>query len=231
MAGVLFLVAMGSSVLGGSVVDNVLGSSDYLQGLHDSRNVVVTGVILELVNCGAVVGIAVVLFPILRKYSEAMATGYVGFRVVEATLLAVAATVPLALMGIGSDYAGLVDASSAAALGDALRSAREAIYGLMVAFAFGIGAFLLYSMFYGSRLVPRFISIWGLVGVACVVALNVLNTYRDVEGMDVSMILAIPIITNEIFLGFWLILKGFNNVPRWASSAEVGGEGMTSGGL
>jgi hypothetical protein len=71
-----------------------------------------------------------------------------------------------------------------------------------------LGALVLYVLLYQSRLVPRFISVWGLIAAVSILAWNLL----EMVGLHISvgMVFALPIILNEIFLGFWLILRGFD---------------------
>ena len=221
VVGVLFLTAMGASLVGGGLIGSALDVSDPLAAAHSSSAKVVAGVLLELVNCAAVVGIAVLLFPILRRRSQAVAFGYVGFRIIETALIAVAAVIPLALIELGQTYAG-AEGDSIGGLGPALLASREQLLGLGVATFFCLGATLLYSLLYRSRLVPRFISVWGLIGVVSVFALNVIQAFAGGEATSATMVLAVPIITNEIFLGIWLLTRGFTEAPP-ASEAAHGG--------
>jgi hypothetical protein len=146
----------------------------------------------------------------------------VAFRVIEAGLLAVAAIIPLAFVGLSSDQ-GRKEAATASlgSLAPVLLPMREQLYGLGLVVFFCLGAALLYSVLYRVTLVPRFISLWGLAAVAAVFVWNLLDTL-GVDGGAVAAILAVPIIANEIFLGVWLIAKGFNAPPAVASGAESG---------
>jgi hypothetical protein len=72
---------------------------------------------------------------------------------------------------------------------------------------------------YQFKLLPKFISIWGFVGAALILALNVLLTF-GVEVGSIGLVLALPIISNEIFLGIWLIAKGFNPSAIASRSAK-----------
>ena len=74
-------------------------------------------------------------------------------------------------------------------------------------FAFIIGAACLYTSFYRTRLIPRWLSVWGLVGTLPYVA-NYLLHYFGI-GPDL-MFLAIPLAVQEMVMGLWLIIKGFN---------------------
>ena len=80
-----------------------------------------------------------------------------------------------------------------------------------------------YSL-YQSRLIPRFLSVWGLVGAALAIAggLIAISGYRAGAVMPTStMILALPTMLNEIFLGIWLIVKGFNPSAIASGSATT----------
>jgi hypothetical protein len=208
VAGVLFLLALVVSILGGGLSEAVLTAPEYLANVYPNRSQVIIGVLLELVNAAAVVGIAAALFPVLRRHQESMAVGYVGLRVVEAMVQVVAVISPLAMIALGKAYLGEAapDVANYTLVGTVLMAARTQSTGLLLPVFFGLGAAVLYIVLYQSRLVPRFISVWGLVGVVGVLALNLLGAFD----VSVSAILVAPIILNEAFLAIWLIVKGFS---------------------
>jgi hypothetical protein len=221
IAGVLFLTAMVTSLVGGGWLESILAAPDYLATIAANETQVIVGVLLELINCAAVVGIAVVLFPVLKRHSEALALGYVGIRVVEAVILIVAVISPLLLITLSQEYVavGPSDASYFQTLGALFIAARAYLTGLLTSVFFGLGAVLLYYSLYQSKLVPRFISVWGFIGVASVLTWNLLEAF----GMSISagMVFGLPIILNEILLGIWLIVKGFNSSPIASPAAQV----------
>jgi hypothetical protein len=210
IVGVLFLTAMVTSLLGGVWLESIQSAPDYLITVSANETQVIIGVLLELINCAAVVGIAVMLFPILKRHSEALALGYVGIRVVEATILIVAVISPLLLITLSQEYvaAGASDASYFQTLGTLVIAARAHLAGLLVLAFFSLGAVLFYYSLYQSKLVPRFISVWGFIAVALVLAWNLLETFGI--SIRAGMVFGLPIILNEVFLGIWLIVKGFN---------------------
>jgi hypothetical protein len=208
IAGALFLTAMVTSLFGGGLLESILNAPDYLVSVSANTTQVLIGMSLELINGIAVVGIAVALFPILKRQDEGIALGYVGFRVIESVFCIVGAVIPLSLITLSQEYlkAGAsADASSFQTLGALFIAARAHLAGLLIPIFFGLGALLFYYLLYQSKLIPRFISVWGFIGVALMLTLNFLEI-----DMSVGMILALPIILNEIFLGIWLIVKGFN---------------------
>jgi hypothetical protein len=85
LIGALFLVATGSFMIGTGLLDPVLHQPDFLAGLYPDRTNVVVGLFLEFINAVAVVGIAMLLYPILKKHNEALALGYFGSRIIEST--------------------------------------------------------------------------------------------------------------------------------------------------
>jgi hypothetical protein len=218
IVGAFFLIAMVTSLAGGIWLESILGAPDYLSTVSANKVQVLTGSLLELINCIAVVGIAVGMFPIFKKYGEGLALGYVALRIIEAAVLVVAVISPLALIPLSQAYvaAGSSDAASFQAVGALLVAVRAQLAGLLVPIFFGAGALIFYSLLYRSRLLPRFISIWGLIAVVALLSWNLLEAF----GMSISagLIFGLPIILNEILLGIWLIAKGFNPGPLASES-------------
>jgi hypothetical protein len=220
VVGALFLIAMVASLAGGVWLESITSASDSLTAISTSTPQVITGVLLELINGIAVVGIAVVIYPVLRRHHEVLALGYVAFRLLEAAVIIAAVISPLSLLTLSQEYlaAGAANASYYQAAGAALIAARTQIVGLLIPVFFGLSALIFYVVLYRSRLVPQFISVWGIIGVILMLAWNLLEAY----GIHVSigMVLALPIILNEIFLGLWLIARGFNPSAIAFGSAE-----------
>lgn len=90
---------------------------------------------------------------------------------------------------------------------------RYGLVNLLVPLSFCAGAALFYGVLYKSRLVPRFLSVWGVVGVGLILAMNLLSAFGRVHFRETMMALALPMILNEVFLGFWLLVRGFAPGP------------------
>ena len=210
IVGSLFLIAMVTSLVGGIWLETMISAPDYLITVSANQSQVIIGVLLELINCIAVVGIAVAMFPIFRQQNEALALGYVALRIIEGVILIAAVISPLLLIRLSLEYlsAGAPDASTFQTSANLLLSARAYIAGLLVPIFFSLAALVFYYLLYQSILVPRFISIWGLIAVVLLLAWNLLETFGI--SVPAGMIFGLPIILNEIFLGIWLIAKGFN---------------------
>jgi hypothetical protein len=219
IVGVLFLLGYVGVFLGAAFYAPILDGPDYLAQVYPGRAGLIRGMLIELINDAAVIGIGVLLFPILRRYGEGLALGYAGLRVVEAALLVVGKACVLPLIAVSQKYlaAGAGDASSFQAVGTLALAAREWNGKLSTAF-FILGALVLYAMLYRSRLVPRFISVWGLVAAAALAVANLLGVPDPTQSFEPAMILYFPIMISELLLAIWLIAKGFN---RSALAAEA----------
>jgi len=211
-AGALFLTAMAASLLGGGLVESVISAPDYLLAVSENETLVIAGTLLELANAIAVVGIGVLMFTVLKQHNEIMALGYLSIRVVEAVFCSVIVISPLSLIRLSQEYsiAG-ADAAYLQTVGAQSIAERASVYDLLIPVFFSLGALLLYSSLYQSKLLPRFISVWGLIAAILILTLNLLSTFNVEVGMGASLIFALPIILNEIFMGIWLIVKGFNS--------------------
>jgi hypothetical protein len=220
IVGALFLIAIAASLIGGLLIESIISAPDYLMTVSADETEVTIAVLLELINGIAVVVIAVMMFPIFKKYSEATALGYVAFRIIEAVIIIAAVISPLALIALSQEYltAGASDASSYQTIGRSFIAVREHLLGQMLGIFFSLGALLFYCLLYRTKLVPRFISVWGFVGVALVLAWNLLELFG--YHFSAGIIFGLAIILNELFLGIWLIAKGFDLSTIVSDSAK-----------
>ena len=216
IVGVLFVMALVPFLIGQALYEPILSSPDYLDKVDTDRVTVVIGILLEFASALAIILIPVVLFPVLRRHSEILALAYVSFRLFEAVLLSVAQIFKLSLVSLGQGYldSGGVDASVLQNVGSSLQSV---IYwvdhdGLIYLIVFVTGALVLNTALFRSRLIPRWLSIWGLAGAVAVLAGSVMATF-DVF-LVLAMILVIPIGLQEQVMAVWLIVKGFNPTSR-----------------
>ena len=67
--GALFLTAMVTWFIGYMLIESITSALDYLVAVSENENQVIIGVLFELINSAAVVGIAVMMFPILKKHN------------------------------------------------------------------------------------------------------------------------------------------------------------------
>jgi hypothetical protein len=224
IVGVLFLAGYVGVFVGDAISGPVLNAPDYLSTIYPNRTQVIIGILMEvLLNDVPVVGIGVMLFPIFKKHGEGIALWYAGIRVIEAITLIVGAISVLTLVTLSKEYiaAGAVDVSSYQASGALAQAGRHWAADVMTTVFFIIGALILYSILYTSKLVPRFISVWGLIAAASLIVANVLGVPDLTQSFQPAMILYFPIVLSELLLALWLIGKGFNQSAIVSGSAKT----------
>jgi hypothetical protein len=190
--GVLFFAATASYSVGNALIASALEAPDDL--LDPNIAQIRVGVLLEFINSAAVVGIGVLLFPILREYSEGIALGYAGSRIIESVLLLVGALSALLLLTL--EWHDLAFQ--------------------MAMIVLGAASLLLCYILYRFRLVPRAISVLGFVGYIAIFAYG----WLEISGQSIGLVLFIPGAVFEIVFPLWLIIKGFNEPAVTARSVK-----------
>jgi len=208
VVGVLFIVATAAAIVGEMLLLPSIEST-YLAEAASAEIRVITGALLEVVLAISVVGIAVMLFPVLKKQGDGMALGYVGARTLEGVLVLGGAISALLLLTLSRDY-GATGAAGVEPLGDVLLAAREWTYWLGPMLMFSVSALILYALLFRAHLVPNWLSIWGFIGGVLLLVRAVLEMYGVEFSTVVQGIIAAPIGVNEMVLAVWLIFKGFN---------------------
>ena len=210
--GVLFLIGTVSGVFSAGVLVPVLDVQNDLSNVASAGNEVILGVFLLMVMSVALIAIAVVIFPIMKKQSEAIAVGYVAARILEVTPFIIGIFVLLAFSKVSQDFVSAGAPAGSMFLG--LAGSLNAIFNWTAVIGgqiiFSLTAVVLNYSFFKSRIVPRWISVWGLLGAPLMLASGVI----DVAGFEASQVITIgfvvPLALNEMVLAIWLIVKGFN---------------------
>jgi len=205
IVGVLIITALASSTLSGVFLGSTT-DPDYLTAVSANENKVLIGVLFMVALTASVVAIPIMMFPILKMHNESLALMYVGAKIFEGASDAVLAISKLLLLTLSREYVNAV--APVASYFQTSGSLLIAVYdwtGVLENFPYSLGALIFYYLLYRSKLIPRWLSGWGLIGATLMIATGLWRMY------DPSMIyLAIPLILNEIVLAAWLIIKGFN---------------------
>lgn len=213
ITGALFIVATAASLLSTAFLGSV-GADDYLTKMAANEGQVATGVLLRFIMAFASAAIAISLYPVLRRYRQGLALGAVGFRVIEGTFYMLGAVSVLLLLTLSQGFvkSGAGDPASFSQSGTLLK-ALDDWAGLAAVFAFYVGGLLYYRVFYQTRLVPRWLSAWG-IGAVILGAVAALLILFGVTGTmsTTQIVLNVPIGLQEMVLAVWLIVKGFKVV-------------------
>jgi hypothetical protein len=212
VAGVLFIIATGADLLSALFIGPIT-STNYLVSVSENRGLVGTGALFLFIGGAAAAGIAISLYPVLKKFNGGLALGAVGFRISEGVLRFVAVCAMLSLITLSQQFvkAGAPDSSYFQTLGALIYAGYRLVGNVASLLAFSIGCLLYYIIFYRTKLVPRWLSVWGLVAaitsmLSCVlVSIGLIAPFGTEQ-----LVLALPMLPQEMVLAVWLIVKGFN---------------------
>jgi Domain of unknown function (DUF4386) len=212
--GILYIIGTVAGVLSVVVTQPVLGGTDTLSKISKNENSLVTGSLLVLTMGFALAMVPVLMYQILKKYNEILALGYVIFRGALETVTDIAlATCWLFLTVISHEYesAGASNASYLQSLGAVFLKGSDSISNVMI-IVFSLDALMLYYVLYRSSLIPRWISVWGIVAILLHFSTAFIKMFHIIDpGLFAYVdIINIPIFLQEMVMAVWLIVKGFN---------------------
>jgi hypothetical protein len=214
----LFLLTALAAGVAAFALDPLLNAPDYLARIYPNKATVVWDALLWSINNIGIVFIAVFAFPLLRRLDEALAVGYLASRIIEGTIMMVGIVATLLLIPLSQQFleAGAPQNSWFMTLGDVLKQAKFlGLTGVSLPML-GLGGCLFTWQLFRFRLVPRPISVWGLIGYALVFVASFAGWFGliDVSPGGNVPFLAIPVASFEIILlPFWLLFRGFK-VPE-----------------
>lgn len=213
VVGVLFIIGTASGIAGKLLAAPILHAPDYLVHASANENQVIIGALLVFVMGAAIALIPTVLFPVLKRHNESLALAYAVLRTLEVVTFLVAIPCWLLLLTLSEEYAtaGAPDTPYFQAFGTLIQGAEGWNDRIMV-IVFSLNALILNYILYRSRLIPRWISGWGLVGAALHLVEGSLGMmFGSIGVVSVLETLAFPgIALQEMVYAVWLIVKGFN---------------------
>lgn len=141
----------------------------------------------DVISGIAVIGIAVLMYPLFKLVKRKVSKVYLVLKYTEGILMITGGFI---FLGSSTQYL------------------RSTIYEDIHVYVFIISAFLFYYLLYETKLVPRFVSVWGTLGIFALLVSTFLSLLQiEYPALDYLLVL---IITNEMFLAIWLMAKGFD---------------------
>jgi len=207
IVGILFIIGTVAGILSNVFLGPFLNDPELLSSIPANRNKIVIGSLLVLTMGLSLSIMPVFLYPILKKFNEPLALGAVVFRgVLEAVIYIMQALLVLLLIPLSQEFMAADSASISVYqhLGAFFMSA-DAWFGYILSIVFSLGALMIYYVFYQSRLIPRWLSVWGLIGGLLYFAYPMLGMFGNDFGL-----LMLPLALQEMVMALWLIIKGFN---------------------
>jgi hypothetical protein len=217
VVGVVYLAGFVVGIGGDTLLQSIFGAPNYLGTVSANSMTIVIGALLWLI---AVVGDAahgVLMYPVLKPHNERIAVGYLAARIMDALLIAIMVLFVLLQIPLGSEYlkAATAEAAYLQALSNVLMQAKLYAYDMGM-ITLGISGFLLCYTLYTARLLPRWLAVWGLVGYTIIFC----GMVSEIMGSGLGLASSLPGGLWEMFIGVWLIVKGFNAPALVAESVK-----------
>jgi len=213
-AGILFILAAVAAMIGRILYGPILTDPDYIIAGSSYEPQILWGVFFEILTAFAVIGTPIALFPVLKKYNQSMAIATVSFRLLEATMIIVGILCLLTIVTLSHEFAKDIhpDAASYLFAGKSLMAMHKWTFLYGPNLALGPSTFMTAYLLYKSKLVPRFITVLGMIGGPMIFMCAVLVTFGFFTQTSLwGGLMAIPVFLYEMSLAIRLLVKGFNS--------------------
>jgi hypothetical protein len=215
--GVLYLVATVAPVSGLGAWGTLTDGPGILTNANANEGTMILTLILNLTMAFAVAGVAFMLYPILRRVADTavkkgLALWYVGTRATEGAVFVIAVAATAAFIPLSREFiaAGSPDASHFQSTAEVLLESTDVAYAFGQT-VFAIGAAMLYYLLWQSRLIPQWMSLWGLVASPLFVVASLSLLWTGDPNSTLSTVLYVPMAIQEMVMALWLVFKGFNS--------------------
>lgn len=210
IAGILILLGIIVGIF--SIVPSVEGEN-FLEEVYPNRNQVLTGAVFQFFLVPIYIGFSLVLYQALRNYNKTLSIGFVGFRIMAGVfqllgIILLPIFILLSQKFLAQTNADLIFYET---IGEMLKLFRDLTNHLGVMLATGLGNLLLYYILFKGKLIPVWLSIWGIIGNTLIMIASFLLLFELIEVVSTEYgIMTIPLVLEEVVLAIWLIIKGLN---------------------
>jgi len=212
IAGILIILGIISGIL--SIVPSVEGEN-FLNEVYPNKNRVLIGAIFQFLLVPIYIGFSLVLYPVLRKYNKTLSIGFVGFRIMAGVFQLLGIILLPIFILLSQKF--LVQTNTNLmfyeTIGEILKLFRDLTNHLGVILATGLGNLLLYYILFKGKLIPVWLSMWGLFGNTLIMIASFLLLFEIFEVVSIEYgIMSIPLVLQEVVLAIWLIVRGFDKL-------------------
>lgn len=187
-------------------------SNDFLIEAYPKKQGVFTSALFQFCLIPIYVGFALLLYPKLKPYGKTLSIGFIGFRFMAATFQLFGILLLPAFVLLSEDYLAATPLETAiyASTGEMLQLFRDLTNHFGVIMATGLGNVLFYVILYKRKLVPRWLSLWGVFGNFLLMTAGFLIIFQLFKVVSTAyVLLSLPLVLQEIVLAYWLLTKGF----------------------
>ena len=223
IVGALFIIATVTAILTIAILGSTLDTPLDYNTITENEYQIGLAAVFWIILAASVTGIGFMMYPILKKYHEGFALGYISFRLAESVCIIISSIAILSLLTISKEYTGgTLEAIYYQPSGNLLLALQNWSFEIGTLIFLGLGGFFIYYPLYELKLVPRILSIWGLIGAACVLLYGLLGLFGLTADSVALNALAAPIAIQEMVFAVWLIVKGFtpSAIPTTSTKAK-----------
>jgi len=224
VVGVLFILGTVPALLVLPLSGNTVNAPDHLTAIATNEVQMIILTAMKFLMGAACAGIGLALYPILSKYNEGLTIGAAGFRVIEGAVDVIGALLLVALLALSQEFvkAGAPESSYFQTADVLINAGTGWLRDVAMLLTWCIAAMMYYSVFYKFRLVPRWLTVWGLVGITLTIISALLVMFHLLPPAGtIQIILNLPILPQELVLAVWLIAKGINPSAVASLSAKT----------
>lgn len=208
--GTMFLLGF-SGIVTARIANPILESENYLELISQNQSLMQLSVLFYLIMAIACINIGIWFYPVLKKHNTTLAFGAALFRLVEGMLYFFGIILTVTLINLSKDYTN----NNSIYIGNLLLMLRSNTNQIFILLTWCIGAAMHYIVLHKSSLVPKWLTIWGLIGVTTCITTSILVLFQVIKPMSsIQIIFNIPIGIQELALAIWLLTKGFKENER-----------------
>lgn len=211
--GIAFLLQFITSFSSGLLLQPALivpgNISGTMVNIANNTGLMRANILLDMLTAMGIIFLGVMLFVTLRKQNEPMALVALGLYILEAALLAASRLAAFWLLLISEEYVAVGQPAYLQTMANLSLESMDFVGVLLHVLVFSVGAILFYLLLYQSRVIPRVLSLWGLITVIPIL----FGTVAAIFGYEVSAVVYLPYLPFEFVVGIWILVKGLN-VPQ-----------------
>jgi len=192
--------------IGNGLITSIIEKENYLQIITGNQALICTGAFLMLINSVTVAVIGICFYPILAHKNKSIAIVYLITRIVEGILLIASIICLWLLLNVGQLTAqtAITQQAYLAHTGTLLIKANYLFYQIAM-LILGLGSICFCAVLYQTKPVPRWLSVWGILGYF----LLFVGAVVELSGYSIGILLAMPGGLFEVGFALWLLTKGF----------------------
>lgn len=209
LAGVLFLFIFITGIIVYQFLQGpVLFSDDFLTTSSENSSKIIASVLLGSLSGITSIIIASLLFPIFKKHSLTLALLYFAFSILNFIVISIDNVSVVSMLELSQEYIknGVDNSETLKTIGTILYKKHWWTHYLSLLISC-FPVFILFYTLYVSKLIPKIISIIGIIAVI----LMFIEILFSILGQSISMNMLLPIGLIQLILPLWLIFKGLKS--------------------